>query len=130
MKEEITNLKRMNTWILVYQESHMKVLKGTWAFKLKCTPDGVAYRHQSYFRVRGDQQEYSANYFETFSPVVQWSTIRLLLILINTNQWQTRVIDYTNAFPQANIDTEIFVETPAFFGSKSGKDKLLKLKNS
>ena len=35
MKEEITNLKRMNTWILVDREPHMTVLKGTWAFKLK-----------------------------------------------------------------------------------------------
>ena len=49
MKEEITNLKRMNTWILVDCEPQMKVLKGTWAFKLKRTPDGVAYRHRSRF---------------------------------------------------------------------------------
>ena len=125
MKEEITNLKRMNTWILVDREPHMKVLKGTWAFKLKRTPDGVAYRHRSRFCVRGDQQEYGVNYFETFAPVVQWSTIRLLLILILTNRWKTRVIDYTNAFPQANIDTDIFAETPALFGSKSGEDKVL-----
>ena len=35
MKEEIMNLKRMNTWIMVDREPRMKVLKGTWAFKLK-----------------------------------------------------------------------------------------------
>ena len=130
MKEEIMNLKRMQTWILVDREPHMKVLKGTWAFKLKRTPDGVAYRYRSRFCVRGDQQEYGVNYFETFAPVVQWSTIRVLLILILTNAWKTRVIDYTNAFPQANIDTDIFVETPALFGCRSGEDKVLKLKKS
>ena len=54
MKEEITNLKQMETWILVDREPHMKVLKGTWAFRLKRTLDGVAYRHQSRFCVRGD----------------------------------------------------------------------------
>ena len=130
MKEEITNLKRMNTWILVDREPHMLVLKGTWAFKLKRTLDGVAYSYRSGFCVRGDQQEYGVNYFETFAPVVQWSTIRHLLILILTNQSTTRVIDYTNAFPQANIDTEIYVEPPALFGSRNGKDKILKLKKS
>lgn len=130
MKEEITNLKRMDTWILVDREPNMKVLKGTWAFRLKRTPDGVAYRHRSRFCVRGDQQEYGVNYFETFAPVVQWSTIRLLLILILTNKWTTRVIDYTNAFPQANIDTDIYVEMPALFGNKAGGDKVLKLKKS
>jgi len=130
MKEEITNLKRMNTWILVDRAPQMKVLKGTWAFKLKRTPDGVAYRHRSRFCVRGDQQEYGVNYFETYAPVVQWSTIRLLLILILTNSWTTRVIDYTNAFPQANIDTDIYVEPPALFGSRTGEDKVLKLRKS
>ena len=40
MKEEISNLKRMKTWVLVDREPRMKVLKGTWAFKLKRTPDG------------------------------------------------------------------------------------------
>ncbi len=130
MKEEIANLKRMNTWILVERTAQMKVLKGTWAFKLKRTPDGVAYRYRSRFCVRGDQQEYGVNYFETFAPVIQWSTIRILLTLILTKGWKTRVIDYTNAFPQANIDTDIYVELPALFGSKMGTDKVLKLKKS
>ena len=130
IQKENMNLKRMNTWILVDRKPHMKVLKGTWAFKLKRTPNGVAYRHWLRFCVRGDQQEYRVNYFETFAPVVQWSTIQLLLILILTNDWKTREIDNTNAFPQANINTDIFVEPPALFGSKSGEDKILKLKKS
>ena len=54
----------------------------------------------------------------------------MVLILILTQQWVTRVIDYTNAFPQANIDTDIYVEMPALFGSKTGTDKVLKLKKS
>ena len=62
--------------------------------------------------------------------MVQWSTIRLLLILILTHCWTTRVIDYTNVFPQANIDTEIYVEPLALFGSKKGDDKVLKLRKS
>ena len=55
MKEEITDLKHLNTWNLVDQEAHMLVSKDTWTFKLKCTPDGVAYRHCSRFFVQGDQ---------------------------------------------------------------------------
>ena len=109
---------------------HQRVLNGTWAFKLKRTPDGVGYRYKSRFCVLGDQQEYGINYFETFAPLVQWSTIRLLLILILTNHWTTRVIDHTNAFLQANIDTEVYMEPPALFGSRKGEDKVLKLRKS
>ena len=55
MKEEITNLKHMDTWILADRQPNMKVLKGTWPFRLKCTPDGVVYRYWSRFCVHGDQ---------------------------------------------------------------------------
>ena len=41
IKEEITNLQQMKTWDLVDCEPTMKVLKGTSAFRLKRTPDGV-----------------------------------------------------------------------------------------
>ena len=128
MKDEVMNLQRIETWEVVDRKPSMKVLKGTWAFRLKCTPDGVAYRYRSRFCVRGNQQEYGANYFETFAPVIQWSTIRLVLIFILTQNWVTGVIDYTNAFSQANIDTDIFVKIPAMFGPKQKADKVLKLK--
>lgn len=41
MKEEVTNLQQMKTWVLLDQTPQMKVLKGTWAFRFKRTPDGV-----------------------------------------------------------------------------------------
>ena len=75
MKEENINLKCMNTWILVVREPHMLVLKVTWAFKLKRTPDGLVYTYCSRFCVRDNQQEHGFNYFETFVLVLQWSTI-------------------------------------------------------
>ena len=33
MKEEITNLKQMNTWVLVDRDPHMRVIKGTWELR-------------------------------------------------------------------------------------------------
>ena len=128
MKEEITNLKHMKTWFMVDREPNMTFLKGTCAFMLKLIPDSVAYRHRSSFCDREYQQEYGVKYFETFAPVVQWSTIWLLLILILTNHWTTWIIDYSNVFPEANIDTNIYVELPVLFSSKSDKDKVSKLR--
>ena len=74
LKEEGTNLKHMNSWVLVDREAHMRVLKCTWAFMLKLTPNFVAYRYRPRFCARNDQQEYGVNYFKIFAPVIQWST--------------------------------------------------------
>ena len=48
-----------------------KVLKGTWALKLKRLPDGTPSKYKTRFWVRGDLQTERVNYFETYAPVVQ-----------------------------------------------------------
>jgi hypothetical protein len=80
MKLEIHTLVQQRTWVSVPRPAHKNVLKGTWAFKLKRLPDGTAYRYKARFCARGDLQKEGVDFFETYAPVVQWSTIRLLLI--------------------------------------------------
>ena len=70
------------------------------------------------------------DFFETYAPVVQWSTIRLLLSTVLTEGWVTRQVDYTNAFAQAELKEDVYVECPRLFGPASGKDKVLHLRKS
>ena len=79
--------------------------------------------------VRGDLQREGIDYFETYAPVVQWSTIRLVLTLILTKKWVTKQVDYTNAFAQAALAEEVYIETPRCFEHKDNKN-VLKLNNS
>jgi hypothetical protein len=53
---------------------------------------------------------------------VQWSTIHLLVSTVLTEGWATRQVDYTNAFAQAGLKEEIFLEFPQMFGPKSGEN--------
>jgi len=70
--------------------------------------------------------------FETFAPVVQWSTIRLLLTLTLANNWATRQVYYTNAFAQAKFNEEVYVEPPKGFALKkdNNRDPVLHLQRS
>jgi hypothetical protein len=67
------------------------------------------------------------DYFETFAPVVEWSTVRFLLIMSILLGLETTQVDYVAAFIQADIDTEVYVEMPRGF---SQPGKVLKLKKS
>lgn len=49
-------------------------------------------------------------HFETYVPVVQWSTVRTLLTLILANGWATKQVDYTNIFAQVELAEEIYME--------------------
>ena len=64
-----------------------RVLKETWAFKLKLSPDEIPSKYKARYCVRGDLQAKGVDYFEPYTPVVQWSTVQLALIMILSNGW-------------------------------------------
>ena len=51
------------------------------AFKIKRFTDGLIKKFKARFCVSGDQQIEGINFFKTYAPVVQWTTVRLMLIL-------------------------------------------------
>ena len=76
METELTTLKTdLHTWELVPCEPWMHILPSTWAFHLKRFSSGLAKKFTACFCVRGDMQVEGVDFFETWAPVVQWSTI-------------------------------------------------------
>jgi Reverse transcriptase (RNA-dependent DNA polymerase). len=75
-------------------------------------------------------QTEGVDYFDTYASVVQWSTIRLVLTLALKHGWSTHQVDYTNAFAQAEIQEEVYIEPPRGFAGRDGADKVLKLLKS
>ena len=71
----------MNAWEVVDREGDMHVIKSTWAFKLKRYPYGFIKKYRSRFCSRGDMQLEGIDFFEKYAPVVQWKTLRLMLII-------------------------------------------------
>ena len=131
MQLEIATLIQQKTWTMVKRVPELNVLKGTWVFKLKRLPDGTPSRFKARFCARGDMQQEGVDFFDTYAPVVvQWSTIRMLLSTVLTEGWATRQVDYTNAFAQADLKEEVYLEFPRMFGPKSGANLVLKLVKS
>ena len=74
------------------------------------------------------------HYWETYSPVVNMLTVRLLLTLCNIHGLESKSIDFILAFPQADLDVDIWMELPTGI-VVHGKDNesrayVLKLKKS
>ena len=53
---------------------------------------------------RGDKQVKDVDFFDTFAPVVNWTTVRLLLLLTAQLDLASTQVDYTAAFVHADID--------------------------
>ena len=94
----------MNAWTRVPVTKKMNVLDSTWAFKIKCVPDRLIRKLKARFCVRGNQQIEGIDFFNTFAlPVVQWSTVCMLLVLSLTLGRATKQVDYVSVFCQAPI---------------------------
>jgi histone deacetylase 1/2 len=86
------------------------------------------YKHKARLNVHGGQQQFGVNYFETYSPVVTWFSLRTLLTLSLLNQWYTRQIDFILAYPQAQIEFDMYMELPKGIEMADGSRKTHVLK--
>jgi hypothetical protein len=77
--------------------------------------------------LKGDRQVKGVDFFATFAPVVNWTTVHLMLILSSILGLSTYQVDFMAAFIHAPIDEDMYVDMPRGF-SESGK--ILKLKKS
>ena len=72
----------------------------------------------------------NVDYFQSYSPVVQWSSVRLMLIISIIHALETRQVDYVNAFAQASLDKDVFIELPQGFEHNNDEDCVLQLHKS
>ena len=127
MVKELKSLRDLGSFKMVSRPSDATILASTWAFRKKRYPDGALKKFKARFCVHGDLQIDGLDVFETFSPVVAWITVIILLILSIVLNLETQQVDYANAFCQAPLDQTIFVELPAGFESPN---KVLLLEKS
>ena len=82
--KEIKSLEDLKCWIEIkLQDATEKVLPRTWVFKIKRAPDGSFKKFKARYCIRGDLQEGD---FDTYAPVVHFSTVRIFLALSSKNR--------------------------------------------
>jgi hypothetical protein len=79
-------------------------------------------------------QQWGDSYWKTYSPIVNMLAVCLLLALCNIHGLESKTIDFILAFPQADLDVDIWMELPTGIIVSDREDTLwayvLKLKKS
>jgi hypothetical protein len=117
-------------WDLVPCTPDMNVISSTWALKVMRYPDGSVKKVKAQFCARGEPQKEGIDFFETWSPVVQWSTICIVTILTALRGWKLVQCNITAKFIHALLKPgkEINVHQP--HGFKLKENHVLKLRRS
>jgi hypothetical protein len=116
MRKEFADHTNRDHWELILKSKvpkGVRILDAIWAMKRKRNiVSRVIYKWKARLNVHGGQQEKGINFWETYAPVVNWFSIRLLLAKAVMSKWHTRQIDFVLAYPQADIETELFMKLP------------------
>ncbi len=96
-----------------------KVLPCVWAMRRKRrTLTGEVYKWKARLNLDGSKQiaddfkKHPDDFWQTYSPVASWPTIRLMLTLCLIHNWHTMQLDFVQAYPQAPISKVQYMAWP------------------
>jgi hypothetical protein len=105
-RPEIKGLMDINTFEFIPKINlppRTRYLDLIWTYRRKLRPGGSLKKYKVRLCVNGSRQIQGIDYTESFAPMVQWSTIRMLNTLAIMHNLKGKQIDFTPAFPQENL---------------------------
>jgi hypothetical protein len=125
MGKEAEALRAHGTFTLVYLPAGKKAISGKWVFKIKRGPTGEIERYKARYVARGFTQVQGEDFFETWSPVGCYATLRVLLAIAAEEDLEIRHVDIQCAFLNGELKEQVYVEQPPLFGDGTARVWLL-----
>mmetsp|Transcript_25531 Transcript_25531/g.30985 ORF Transcript_25531/g.30985 Transcript_25531/m.30985 type:complete len:1362 (+) Transcript_25531:1568-5653(+) len=122
--EEVNSFIKLKV-ILPLDESDIprgaNIVNTKFIYKLKRTSDGGIERYKARLVAQGFTQQYGVDYTDTFAPVSQVLSVRLVLILSVQYGLSVHHVDVKCAFLNATLKEEVYIRLPKGFeiGGKS-----------
>ena len=98
-----------------------------WSCKYKRKPDSALDRYIARLCCHDGQEKWGIHHWETYTPVVTWSLVRIMFILLKLNKMLSNFIRFTLVYPQSPIKTKISLYNPQGITLNDNGDNILKL---
>ncbi|OXA48994.1 Copia protein [Folsomia candida] len=123
MQDEIESHKKNGTWKYVKRSANARLLDSKWVYKLKRKMDGTIDRFKARLVIRGHRQKEGVDYFETFSAVSRYGSIRLLLSIGAAKKMHIAQLDVQTAYLYGILKETIYMSQPE--GFHNGDDSIV-----
>ena len=115
--EELASILKNKVWTEVHrnQTEHRNLIGCRWVFKIKYGPKGEIQRYKARLVAKRYTQSYGIEYLETFPPVVKFQTLRLLLVLAVSQDFEIHRMDIKTTFLGQDLSRDeqsIYMELP------------------
>jgi hypothetical protein len=102
------------------------MVTGKWLFRHKLTSDGSLDRYKVRWVLQGFTQCPGVDYDETFSPIVKFATVRVVL----SRDWVIHQLDVKNAFLHGTLTETVYCSQPTGFADAARPDLVCRLNRS
>ena len=119
VKEELDQLHKRGTWILVKKPADAIPIANKWVFTKKFGKDGDLLKYKGRLVAKGCAQRPGCDYTETFSPVVRLETLRIMLAMSVTDNLAMRQMDVKGAYLNGTLKETVYMRQPDGYDDKS-----------
>ena len=110
----------MGTWELVDPPEGHTPITNKWVLTKKYDKDGSLQKYKARLVAHSYSQQLGMDYNDTFSPVVRLESIRTLLALAVTEDWEMQQMDVKGAYLNGMIKEQIYMKQPEGFNDGTG----------
>ena len=97
-------------WDLVDLPLYRKAIGNKWVLRVKWKAYDIIERYKACLLAKGYNQQEGIDYEETFSPMVRFASIRLILAIIAHMDLELHHMDVKIAFLNGELEEEIYME--------------------
>ncbi|KAK6128299.1 hypothetical protein DH2020_037954 [Rehmannia glutinosa] len=115
-----------SVWSLVETPKGVKPIGCKWIYKRKRGSDGKVETFKARLVAKGYTQKDGIDYDETFSPVAMLKSIRILLAVAASLDYEIWQMDVKTAFLNGNLEEDIYMRQPDGFTAKGQEHMVLK----
>ena len=130
MKEEILEILKNKTWIVVKPQGDIKPLGVKWVFRIKKDMKEKILRYKAMLVVKGYAQKEGIDYGEVLSPIARMESIRILITIAAQEEWELHHLDVKTTFLNREIKEDTYISQPEGFKIKGKEDHILKLRKA
>ncbi|CAI7854016.1 unnamed protein product, partial [Closterium sp. NIES-54] len=120
MDAQMASWKSIGTYVDEVPPPGANIVSGMWIFRVK-RPPGFPPVFKMRYVARGFNQRQGVDFFQTFSPTLKMTTLRVLLHVAAQRDYELHSLDFSTTFLQGSLHEEIWLRRPpGFTGSFPG----------
>lgn len=112
-KSELRSMRKHRVWDRVGLPRGARAIGCRWLFRRKVDGNGVVIRWKARLVAQGFAQREGVDFGETFAPVLHYKTLRVLLAMAASLDYEVLQFDVPTAFLNAECKEDVYMRAPA-----------------